>query len=87
MKRRTLILTLLIVACTATAVGVVAVSASRTPSTTNDTTASVALPAPPYMVFRSLDRKRPEELRPHRRRPPERRRGPPEAGRADLRPR
>ena len=60
MKRRTLILVLLIVACTVTAVGVVAVSASRTPKTRNDTTASVALPAPPYMVFRSLDRKDPK---------------------------
>ena len=60
MKRRGLILAALIVACTATAVGVVMISASDAPATSNDTTAKVTLPAPPYMVFRSLDRADPK---------------------------
>ncbi len=60
MSRRALILIALIVACTATAVAVVALSAGDEPATRNDTTATVTLPAPPYMVFRSLDRSDPK---------------------------
>lgn len=56
MRRRVLILVALIVVCTATAVAVVAFSASDEPAATDDATARVTLPPPPYMVFRSLDR-------------------------------
>ncbi len=60
MSRRALILVALVVVCVAVAVGVVAMSASQEPETTQDTSAQVALPAPPYMVFRSLDRTDPK---------------------------
>ena len=60
MSRRGVILIGLVVVCVAVAVGVVLVSASKDPATTQDTTTATALPNPPYMVFRSLDRKDPK---------------------------
>jgi hypothetical protein len=55
-SRRGLILVALILVCAATAAGVVVISASDAPATPDDTSARIAPPAPPYMVFRSLDR-------------------------------
>ena len=60
MSRRVMILIGLVVVCVAVAVGVVLVSASKDPATTQDTTATTTLPNPPYLVFRSLDRKDPK---------------------------